>query len=149
MVIGNILIIVVSLAGAFFFWCVWGFMRYKRQEEHDKKEIGNYLFQGTTFEHAVQKALNGVNDKFQLNLDPATINAVAQKIAGLTNVMTEDNAIEIYSSFINRYFFHSGTKTRPHGITDKQVLYAAENMKLNERNGYFVIAPDSSDDDFL
>jgi hypothetical protein len=142
----HVVIIVGGLAGAFFFWCVWGFMKYKRQEKRDKKEIGSYLLQGITFEHAVQKAFNGVNDKFELNLDPGTINAVAQKIAGLTNIMTEDNAIEIYSSFVNYYIFNFGRVKTPGGVSDQQVLHAVSNLNLIERNGDYVIGRDSWED---
>lgn len=144
----NIVIMIICLVGGFFFWCVWGFLKYKGQEKCYKKEIGGYLLEGTPLKYAVQKAFEGVNNRFQLKLNSNTINAVAQRIAGLTNIMSEENAIEIYSFFINRYIFQSGMNSRPKGITDEQVLYAVENMRFNERNRYFVIASDSSDDDF-
>ena len=135
-------------------------MRYKKQEARDKKEISGYLRQGMPLEQtipwgvstkesiawAIQKAFKGVNDKFQLNLDPHTINAVAQKIADLTNIMTVDNAIEIYSYFVNAYIFSFGRVKTPRGVSDQQVLYAVSNLNLVERDGYYVIGRDSWED---
>lgn len=138
----TIVIIIVLLVG----WTVWGFVKYKSKERMAKNEIYSYINDGLLLPEAIKKSLMNVKEYTNLNLDKATINKVGDIIASLSNRMNIDNVIEIYSTFIHRYIYRDGRNKKADNIEDKKIIYAVENLELNERNGYFVIQPDKGDD---
>ncbi|MBI3617037.1 MAG: hypothetical protein HY210_02325 [Candidatus Omnitrophica bacterium] len=146
----NILVIVI-MGGflafvSFLCWCLFGFMRYKKQEAAFKQEIYGYFEEGTPFEESLRKSFSEVNRKYNLGLNEYTIVFVVQEISALLNKMSVENVIEIYSMFLNWYIYDTHGAKTPQGIKDERILYAISNLKLKERNGHFVIAPDHGDD---
>ena len=121
-------------------------MRYKKQEMAFKREIYGYFEEGTSFEESLRKSFGEVNRKYSLGLNEYTVVFVAQEIFALLNKMSKENAIEIYSMFLNWYIYDMNGAKTPQGIKDERILYAISNLKLKECNGYFVIAPDYGDD---
>ena len=142
----SIATIVVLMAGAFFCWCVYGFLRYKKQEASFKREIHGYFEEGTSFEESLRKSFSEVNQKYNLGLNEYTIVYVVQEISALLNKMTRENVIEIYSMFLNWYVYGMKADNAPRGVKDERILYAVSNLRLKERNGYFALAHDPLDE---
>ncbi len=112
-----------------------------------KKIIHQCVSKGMPLEKAVLLTSSNLNESHKLGLSPNTINIVASKISGLTAKMDSDNVIEIYATFLHRYFFETDSLKTSAGISDTQILYAIESMEFNERNGYFVLKPDHGEKD--
>src|SRR3990167_3364347 len=145
-------ILVIAMTGiflafvSFFCWCLFGFMRYKKQEAGFKQDILVYLKEGTPFEESLKKSFSEVNRKYNLGLNEYTVVFVAQEIFALLKKMSKENVAEIYSMFLNWYIYGMNGAKTPQGIKDEKILYAISSLKLRECGGYFVIAPDYGDD---
>ena len=138
----TIISIVIAPALAFLLWCIWGFIKYKRNEGQAKKIVYQCISKGMSLEKAVSLTFSNLNESHKLGLSLNTINKVANNISELTSKMDLDNAIEIYATFLHRYLFEMDSLKTSVGVSDAQVLYAIESMEFNERNGYFVLKPD-------
>ncbi len=143
----TIISIVIAPLLTFLLWCIWGFIKYKRNEGQAKKIIYQCISKGMSLEKAVLLTFSNLNESHKLGLSPNTINRVARKISELTAKMDLDNAIEIYATFLHRYLFKTDSLKTSTGVSDTGVLYAIESMEFNERNGYFVLKPDHGEKD--
>lgn len=142
----NILLVIILLATGLFLWVVWGFIKYKSKERMDKNEILSYLHDGLSLEQSLRKAFSNLNKFQNLGLKTSTIDRVSHVIAELSSTMDTDNLVEVYSTFVHRYIFRDGSLKNPTNLSDEKIIYAAETMEFNERNGYFVIKPDADED---
>ncbi len=140
----NLLFAIIILAAGYIFWILWGFIKYKSKESIDKKEVYSYLRDGLSLKQSLQKAFFNLNKTHNLGLQNSTINRVSTKIAKLVNIMNIDNVIEIYSTFVHRYIFENGSVKKPTNISDQKIIYAVETLEFNERNGYFILKPDTA-----
>lgn len=142
----NFFVVIIFLLVAFFIWIVWGFLKYKLIERGNKVQINFYLSNGLSLFDSIKKALQNLNKSRNLGLKDSTIKKVSEEIADLKQTMNINNIIEIYSTFIHRYIFRDGRKMRPTNLMDEKIIYAAENLNFNEKNGFFVIKPDKGED---
>jgi len=142
----NILIIVLALVVGFVVWTFFGFLQYKRLEAKDKSTISQLLSQGHDLMSAFTTALADLNTRYDLSLSQQTISHVANKIAEVAPQMGSGNVIEIYSTFVHRYLFRDKPRRTGVKLGQTKVVYAADNIDLQERNGYFVIRPDTPED---
>lgn len=142
----TITILIIVLFLLFFISTVWAFFKYKKKERMDKNEIGLYLSKGLPLSVAVTKAFSNLNKQHVLGLQSSTIEKVSSGIAELEQIMDTSNVIEIYSIFVYRYIFRCGKKYKPANLSDQKIIYALETLKLDSRNGYFVIGRDSGED---
>jgi len=144
----SIVLIVLILGAIFFAWIVFAFLKYKKKEARDKREVHAYIASGLTLAQAIEKAFFGLNEDFKMGLSRSTISTVANEIAGLKGMMSADNVIEIYSTFIHRYIFRDDTNKDALNIEDSKILYALSHLNFDGKGGYFVIRPDANDEDF-
>lgn len=141
----EILFIILSVVVIFIVWNIWSFLKYKKNEAKNKMTIQRYLSNGLTLDKALGKAFSDLNENLKLGLSSSTITIVAEKVADLNKMMGVDNVVEIYSTFIHRYIFRC-TRKKSRSVSDTKIIYAIENMEIDERNGYFVIKPDTEKD---
>ena len=134
-----ILIIVISLP----LWFIWGFFKFRLITRGTKVAIRLHLASGLTLFDAIKKAFLDLNMSRNLGLHEITIEKVSSKIANLETIMDTDNVVEIYLTFIWRYIFRDGRKMKPTNLEDQKIIYALENLDFNEKNGFYVIKPDT------
>lgn len=137
-----IFLLVLAIGG----WLVLDFLKYKKQESRNKEAIEKHLMNGKNLGEAIETEFSGLNQSLQLNFDVATIRSISGKIASLDKKMDADNVIEIYSAFVHMYVFRNGTLSKPSKLDKNKILYAVENLSLDEKDGYFVIKPDSPEE---
>jgi hypothetical protein len=126
------------------------FVRFRRLAALQKQQLGHYLSEGLEFRDAIAEVLSDLSRERGLGLTEATINTVTQKLAGLASMMDSDNVADILAQFTQRYIlvetrirlFHSA----PMAIDNAKIVYAAEHLDLQERNGYFLIRPSTHAD---
>ena len=145
---------ILLLVLAFFAWTVWGFLKYKRQEGRDKREIGYYLSTGASLVEAKELAFSDLNRNANCGLRSDTIHGIAHKLASLSGVMDASNVVEIYSSFVERYVLLRGRVAVVRDVPSKKslkldearLLYAVEHLDLVDRNGYYCLKPSTEED---
>lgn len=141
----NITLIIVIAVIGFILWQVIAYKKYKGLEAKDKQKIMSYIQSGLTLSDAIEKDLLDLNNRMPSKLNQQTISAVSQELAALQSIMSVDNVIEIYSTFIHRYINRNTSKPHPN-VRDEQVLYAAQSMDFDQLNGYFRLKADKGDD---
>jgi len=132
-----VLIIVVILL-----WFVGGYFKFRMMSRGMKIAVRMHLVTGLPLSEAIKKAFLELNQSRKLGLQDATIEKVSNKIASFEEMMNTDNVMDIYSTFVWRYIFRDGGRMKPKNLTDEKVIYALENLKFNEKNGFYVIKPD-------
>jgi len=141
----NIIVIIVIAVIGFILWQFIGFSKYKRLEAQDKQKVMHYIQSGLNLSEAIEKVFLDLSICMPSKLNPETISTVSQKLAALQSMMSVDNVIEIYSTFIYRYICRNSSN--PHSnVKDEQVLYAAESMEFDQLNGYFTLRADKGND---
>lgn len=141
----EILLFIILAVVGFILWNIFAFVRYKGRESKDKDRITGYLRSILSLTEAIQKVFSELNDSLPNRLKTETISTVAEKIASLQNQMEMENVIEIYSTFVYRYICRNSNRPHPN-VNDRNVLYAVNNMTFEQRNGYFVLKPDSDEE---
>ncbi len=143
----NLLLITSILIIGLLLWAIWGFFKYKLRERGDKNEIYSYIREGSSLQTAIQKTFSNLNEFSDLGLSDSTVKSVSEGIAKLQKTgMSINNAIEIYSTFVYRYIFNDGRDKKPKKLSEQKIIYALSSLEFQERNGYFVIKPDSGED---
>lgn len=142
----DFLTVVIILIVGFFLLMVWRFSKYKMKEKKNKNEIYSYLSEGLPLSKAIEMSFSNLNRRQNLGLDTFTISNVSMGMADMIRIMDIDNVVEIYSMFIHNYIFKGDVGKKPIKISGEKILYALENLNLQEKNGYFVIGPDKKED---
>jgi hypothetical protein len=145
---------ILLLVLAFFAWSVWRFLKYKRQESGDKRNVGYYLSTGASLAEAMELAFSDLNRTANCGLHSDTIHAIAHKLASLSGIVDASNVVEIYSSFAERYILLRGRVAVVRDVPSKKslkldearLLYAVEHLDLVERNGYYCLKPSTEED---
>lgn len=117
----------------------------EEREAGQAKDIGR-LSEGRSITQAIEQVFSDLNRRLTLGLRTSTIAAVSEKIGSLASDMELDNVAEIYSTFVHRYVFRDGAQLSPNKLDDEKILIAANELRLSESNGYFVLSPDSQKD---
>ncbi len=138
--------VVVVLVSMFLLFNLLSFFKYKRQEKMDKNEVGSYLIEGLSFEASIDRAFSNLNKYQNTGLSSLTIEKVITKISELQNIMTTDNAVEIYSTFVWRYIYRNGKNKKPKNLSEQKIIYALESLDFNEKNGYFILKSDKDEE---
>lgn len=140
----SLLLVAIAIIG-FIVWTVLSFVRYKKQESEDKTRISSCLASGANLLRAIETVFTELNTSLPKKLSNSTVSTVAKNISSLEDKMDIENVIEIYSTFVHRYICRNSTRPSPN-VTDDTVLYAVQNMVFNQKNGYFVLKPDSDEE---
>ena len=141
----NITLIVVLAVVGFIIWEIITYKKYKKSESKNKKKIMSYIQSGLSLSDAIEKDILDLNNRMPSKLNQQTIHTVSQQLAALQSIMSVDNVIEIYSTFIHRYINRNKSKPHPN-VRDEKVLYAVQSMDFDELNGYFRLKADKGDD---
>mgnify|MGYP001577285572 FL=1 len=141
----NIILIIVIAVVGFIMWEFIIYKKYKKTEAKDKQKIMSYIQSGLTLSDAIEKDFLDLSNRLPSKLNQQTISAVSQQLAALQSMMSVDNVIEIYSTFIYRYINRNTSKPHPN-VKDEQVLYAVHSMDFDQLNGYFRLKADKGDD---
>ncbi|MGI6374113.1 MAG: hypothetical protein ACOX0C_02145 [Patescibacteria group bacterium] len=104
-----------------------------------KKIINRYVAEGLSLFEAINNDFEKLNKSRNLNLQTDTIEKVSHKIAELQKIMDIDNVAEVYSAFLFWHIFKSKVGLSPNNLSDQKIILASENMKFNEKNGYYVL----------
>ena len=138
-----ILLIIIILV-----WIIGGFIKYLNREKKNKIKIYDLLNKGLTLTMAFNKDLHDLNNEFKLGLSGDSVFKIARILSNLYKKMELDNNIGIYSMFVHRYILlKDRISKKPIKLDENKVLYAAENMKFIERNGYYALGEDNDEDD--
>jgi hypothetical protein len=122
--------------------------RFRRLAADQKRRIGGHLGDGLSLLESIGKVISDLNRARGLGLDDATISAVSKKMADLSSMMDTSNVADILAQFTQRYLLlETGTAPSTGKTLDnRKVLYAAEHLELQERNGYYLIRPSTQAD---
>jgi len=146
----TVIYVIGILCGVMLIRTSYVFVRFRRLAALQKGQINHYLSEGLEFRDAIAKVLADLSRERSLGLKEATINTVSQKFASLYAMMDGSNVADILAQFAQRYILLE-TRIRlfpsaPMGIDNAKIVYAAEHLDLQERNGYFLIRPSSQAD---
>ena len=122
--------------------------RFRRLAADQKRQISGHLADGTSLAESIGRVISELNRARGLGLDNATISTVSKKMADLSSIMDTSNVADILAQFTQRYLLLE-TRTAPSsgkGLDNRKVLYAAEHLELQERNGYYLIRPSTEAD---
>ncbi|MFC1679031.1 hypothetical protein ACFL2T_02345 [Elusimicrobiota bacterium] len=129
-----------------FYYFVGDFLRYLRFVRERKRALYRRLAEEPSLEKGLAEDFSELLAENGLCLPDGTIKFVSGKLSNLENKMEFGNALEIYGAFLWIYIFRDGLIMHPTKIDDGKIRFAVNNLKLSEKNGYYVIAPDKSDD---
>jgi hypothetical protein len=122
--------------------------KFRRLAAEQKRQISSHMADGMSLAESIGKVISQLNRTRGLGLDSPTISAVSKKLADLSSIMDISNVADILGQFTQRYLLletriaRSGVKT----LDNSKVLYAAEHLDLQERNGYYLIKPSTQAD---
>jgi hypothetical protein len=142
--------VIAILVGVMLIRTCYVFVRFRRLAAHQRRQVSYHLSEGLALGDAIASVLSDLNRQRDLGLTNATINAVSQRLAHLSSVMDASNIVDIFAQFTQRYILLE-TRIRLFRATsvvvdNSKVLYAAEHLDLQERNGYFLIRPSTEAD---
>jgi hypothetical protein len=122
--------------------------RFRRLAAEQKQKINAHLAEGLPLSESIATVLSELNRARSLGLTNATIDSVSTILANLSSKMDLDNVVEILAQFTQRYLLLETRTSRPHPRTldNSKVLYAAEHLDLEERNGYYLMRPSTQAD---
>ena len=130
----------IFLIVIYFVWVVYGFVRYKYQDKKNKIKIHHLVDKGLTLTMAFTQDLHDLNSEHRLDLSSEVRFKIAKILSDLHAKMDLDNVVEIYSMFVHRYILlKERLRKGPIKLNESRILYAAENIKFMERNGYYVL----------
>jgi hypothetical protein len=146
----TVIYIIGILFGVMLIRTSYVFVRFRKLSALQKRQLSHYISEGLEFRDAIANVLSDLSREGSLGLTEATINIVSQKLANLSSMMDGSNVADILAQFTQRYIllqtrirlFHSAPMT----IDNAKVVYAAEHLDLQERNGYFLIRPSTHTD---
>jgi len=134
----------------FFIRTTYVFIRFRRLTFEQKHQINRYLSDGLSLQAAIERVLSELNQKRNLGLTEATINTISQKITNLSSITDVSNVVDILAQFTQRYILFEDRfslfRKTPWMLDNNRVIYAAEHLELHERNGYFLIKPNTDAD---
>jgi hypothetical protein len=122
--------------------------RFRRLAAEQKQKINAHLAERLSLSQSIATVLSELNRARSLGLTSATIDAASTRLADLSSKMDLDNVVDILAQFTQRYLLLETRTSRPAARTlnNSKVLYAAEHLDLQERNGYFLIRPSTQAD---
>jgi hypothetical protein len=122
--------------------------RFRRLAAEQKRQINGHMANGMSLAESINTVLSDLNRARGLGLTNATIGAASKKLADLSSIMDSDNVADILAQFTQRYLLLETRTSRPAagGLDNTKVLYAAEHLDLQERNGYYLIRPSTQAD---
>lgn len=122
--------------------------RFRRLAAKQKQEIEAHLGEGMSLAESVATVLSQLNQTRGLGLTSATVKELGMKLADLSSIMDFSNLADVLAQFTQQYLLletrTSGSGAR--GLDNNKVLYAAEHLDLQERNGYYLIRPSTQAD---
>lgn len=145
-----LLYVIAAIVLAFVIRTTFVFARFRKLASEQKHQVGRYLSDGLSLTAAVERVLSELNQKRNLGLTQAAISTVSQQIAALSSIMDTSNIVDILAQFTQRHIL---LETRsnffrkvPSALDNNRVLFAADHLDLQDRNGYFLLKPSTQAD---
>jgi hypothetical protein len=117
--------------------------RFRRLAAEQKQQIKAHMADGMSLPDSIAALLSELNRARSLGLTDTTIGTLSKKLADLSSIMDLGNVADILAQFTQRYLLLETRTRRPaaRALDNSKVLYAAEHLDLQERNGYYLIRP--------
>jgi hypothetical protein len=145
-----LLYVIAAIVLAFVIRTTFVFARFRKLASEQKHQVGRYLSDGLSLTAAVERVLSDLNQERNLGLTQAAISTVSQRIAALSSIMDTSNIVDILAQFTQRHILletrSNFFRKPPSALDNNRVLFAAEHLDLQHRNGYFLLKPSTQAD---